>query len=647
MIRITYIGLFLCLILLPQAQAQYYSTGSKKAIKRFDQARSFFENGDLSSTEEALLKAIKADDRFIDAYQLLAQICFDQGRLEEAIGWYSTTLEIDPEGNPEGYRLLAGLVLYSGDYERSLELVESYLDFPPEEIKYWREGEVLKQKCLFAMEALQNPVPFKPESLGDSVNSEYSEYWPSLSVDEKILMFTVMLPVSNSIEGEESYLHEDFFYSIQSEGSWTARVNAGAPLNSPDNEGAQSMTADGSILWFTACNRRDGQGMCDLYFSTLDKGQWSVPRNAGAPLNTRYSEKHPAVSADGRRLYFTSNRPGGSGSYDIWMSELSEEGWGLPINLGDSLNTPGLEQSPFIHPDQQSLYFSSNGWPGMGQGDLYLSRFDRTSGWSEPENLGYPINTHHDEIGLSVNAMGNRAYFASDRGQGTDTDIFSFEMPEKHRPVPVSYLKGRVYDSRTWKGLKAVMQLIDLESGEAMMELESHAGEGDYLISLPTDRDYALNVSANGYLFYSEHFAFRGQHHPLEAQQRDVPLDRVDVGSVVILHNVFFAFASAELEPESLAELNKVRDFLEDNPSIGVEIGGHTDNVGSPEQNQILSEQRAENVVLYLKGLGIEDHRMQAAGYGEEQAVDDNMSEEGRARNRRTELKIVRIHGEN
>jgi outer membrane protein OmpA-like peptidoglycan-associated protein len=283
----------------------------------------------------------------------------------------------------------------------------------------------------------------------------------------------------------------------------------------------------------------------------------------------------------------------------------------------------------------------------MGQGDLYLSRFDRTMGWSEPENLGYPINTHHDEIGLSVNARGNRAYFASDRGQGTDTDIFSFEMPEKHRPVPVSYLKGRVYDSGTWEGLKAVMQLIDLESGEALMELESHAGEGDYLISLPTDRDYALNVSASGYLFYSEHIAFRGQHHPSEAQQRDVPLDRVDVGSVVILHNVFFAFASAELEPESLAELNRVRDFLEDNPSVGIEIGGHTDNVGSPEQNQILSEQRAENVVLYLKGLGIEDHRMQAAGYGEEQAVDDNMSEEGRARNRRTELKIVRIHGEN
>jgi outer membrane protein OmpA-like peptidoglycan-associated protein len=194
------------------------------------------------------------------------------------------------------------------------------------------------------------------------------------------------------------------------------------------------------------------------------------------------------------------------------------------------------------------------------------------------------------------------------------------------------------------KGLKAVMQLIDLESGEAVMELESHPGEGSYLISLPTGRDYALNVSADGYLFYSEHFAFRGQYSQSEPQLRDVPLERIDVGSVVILHNVFFATDSSQLEPESRAELNKVRDFLLDNPSIGVEISGHTDNTGSLEHNQDLSEQRAKSVVDYLRELGISEQRMQAEGYGEDQPVEENDSEEGRARNRRTELKIIRIH---
>jgi outer membrane protein OmpA-like peptidoglycan-associated protein len=638
-----YIGLLVFLILAPQVQAQYFSSDSRKAVKRFQEARRCFETGNLSCCEEALKKTIRADDRFIEAYQMLAQICFDQGRLKEAIAYYSTSLEIDPEGNPEGYRLLAGLVMYTGDYERSLELIDRYLGFSSPKEEHRRAGEALRQNCLFALEAIRNPVPFSPENLGSAVNSDLNEYWPSLSVDEQILMFTVLLPGTNSSGEETGHLQEDLFYSRWSDGSWLPRVQAEAPLNSLDNEGAQSITADGSTLWFTACNRSDGQGMCDLYYSSLKDGSWSVPVNPGPPLNSRFSEKHPAISADGRRLFFASNRPGGSGSYDLWMSEKKDGAWGVPVNLGDSLNTPGLEQSPFIHPDQQSLYFSSNGWPGMGQGDLYLSRYEQNRGWSEPLNLGYPINTYHDEIGLSVNAAGNRAYFASDRGEGTDTDIFSFDMPEESRPVPVSYMKGRVYDSRSMKGLKALIQLIDLESGEAIMELESHAGEGDYLVSLPTDRDYALNVSAQNYLFYSEHFAFRGQHSLSEPLRRDVPLDRVDVGGVVVLRNVFYATDSFELEAESRAELGRVYEFLTGNPSIGVEISGHTDNTGSPQHNQELSEKRAESVVQYLKGLGIEAHRLQAAGYGESRPLGDNESEEGRAMNRRTELKIIRI----
>ncbi|MCK5692459.1 MAG: OmpA family protein, partial [Bacteroidales bacterium] len=444
--------------------------------------------------------------------------------------------------------------------------------------------------------------------------------------------------------GEEPLkLHEDFFYSTQGESGWEPRLNAGVPLNTPDNEGAQSLTADGRTLWFTACNRRSGQGMCDLYYSTWEGDKWSSPKNAGSPINSRYSEKHPSISADGRTLYFTSNRPGGKGSYDIWMSERTEDNWSDPVNLGDSVNTPDLEQSPFIHPDQQSLYFSSTGWPGMGQGDLFLTRLIRESGWTIPENLGYPINTHDDDIGLSLNARGDRAYFASNRGEGTDTDIYSFEMPVELRPVPVSYMTGRVHDSRNMRGIKAVLQLIDLDTEEAVMELESQAGEGDFLLSLPTDRDYALNVSADGYLFYSDHFTFTGLHTQTKPFRRDVPLEKVRVGSVVVLQNIFYATGSYQLEPASRVELKRVYDFLQLNPAVGVEISGHTDNTGTPELNQSLSEQRAQSVVDYLVNKGIETRRLKAAGYGETQAVADNELEEGRAQNRRTELKILAI----
>jgi len=633
--------LFFLTVITAYVSAQNYSTSSNKAIKRFEEARSCFELRDDACVEEALTKALKADPGFVEAYQMMAQLKFDRGETEEAISYYAKSLELDPEGNPDGYRLLAGLTMRTGDYAETLELIEVFLDFPPQEVRKREEGVLLREKCLFALKAMENPVPFQPENLGDAVNSEFSEYWPFLSVDEQMLMFTVMKPLGSGEGNSSSSLQEDFYFSRLEGANWMPRSNAGSPLNTKDNEGAHSMTADGRTIYFTACNRRDGKGMCDLYKSTWKDGSWSVPKNLGSSVNSRYSEKHPSISADGRRLYFTSNRPGGKGSYDIWMAEKQGNSWSEPVNLGDSVNTFQLEQSPFIHPDQQSLYFSSTGWPGMGQGDLFLSRLGSDHLWSEPENLGFPINTHNDEIGLMINARGDRAYFASDRGEGEDTDLYSFELPMEIRPVLVSYLTGRVYDSRNMKGIQAVMQLINLETEEIVMELESQQGKGDYLISLPTDRDYALNVSADGYLFFSGHFSFTGVHGPKDPMRRDIALDRIMAGSSVVLHNVFYETDSHLLQDESLAELNKVHAFLEANPSIQVEISGFTDDTGSPEHNQLLSEQRAQSVVDYLVQKGIERSRMGSKGYGETKPLADNQTEEGRSRNRRTELKIL------
>jgi len=640
--RIKHISLLILLFVATgHVSAQNYSTSSKKAIKRFEEARSCFELRDDACVEEALEKAIKADPGFVEAYQMMAQVKFDRGETEEAIAYYSRSLEIDPEGNPDGYRLLAGLTMQLGDYAKTLELLEIFLGFPPHEVRKREEGVLLKEKCYFALEAMENPVPFQPENLGEAINSEYSEYWPSLSVDEQMLMFTVMKPLDSREGSGPGRMQEDFYYSRLSGTRWEPRSNAGSPLNTPDNEGAQSITADGKTLYFTACNRRDGKGMCDLYQSTWKDGNWSVPRNLGAPVNSRYSEKHPSISADGRRLYFTSNRPGGLGSYDIWMSEKQGNTWSKPVNLGDSVNSPLLEQSPFIHPDQHSLYFSSTGWPGMGQGDLFLSILGNDAEWSEPENLGYPINTHNDEIGFAVNARGDRAYFASDREDGDDTDLYSFELPVEIRPVPVSYLTGRVYDSGNMKGLRAVMQLIDLDTEEIVMELESHSGKGDYLISLPANLDYALNISAEAYLFHSGYFSFSGVHSPKDPMRMDIALDRIVAGSSVVLNNIFYETDSHQLRDESLVELNKVQTFLEANPSIQVEISGFTDDTGSPEHNQALSEQRAQSVVDYLVQKGIERSRLLPKGYGESNPLADNQTEEGRSRNRRTELKIL------
>jgi len=624
------------------SRAQNYSTRSKSAVKRFEKARACYTQMDRACAEEELHRALKADPEFSEALQLLAQVCYDQGRIHEAIGYFEKSLKVAPEQNPDGYRLLASLTMQTGDYDRTLEHIETFLGFPPEQVRNRSEGLLIKRNCLFALDAMQHPVPFHPENLGDSVNSSYNEYWPCLSVDEEMLMFTVMEPVP-SASRQSPRVQEDFYYSLRAADGWRGRVNAGPPLNSPDNEGAHTMTADGKVLYFTACNRRDGHGQCDIYRSERQGDRWSVPVNLGSPVNTRFSEKHPAISADGRKLYFASDRPGGNGSYDIWVSTWSGDQWGQPVNLGDSVNTALMEQSPFIHPDQLTLYFSSNGWPGMGQGDLFLSRLNGTGQWSSPENLGYPINTYSDDIGLSVNASGNRAFFASDRDSARGTDLYTFELPERTRPFPVSYMKGRVFDVSTQMGLRARMQLIDIETEEVVMELESSSADGGFLLSLPTNREYVLNVTADGYLFYSAHFTFSRVTGELDAIRRDIPLERIIEGSSVVLKNIFFDVDSHALRSSSVAELNKVASYLLAHPELEVEIGGHTDNTGSTTYNQELSQKRARAVVEYLTGHGVDPRNLKARGYGDTQPVGDNATEEGRARNRRTELKILKI----
>ncbi len=624
-----------------QSQGQNYQTGSRRALKQFELARECLAQYDLECVEESLVKAIRMDPGFLEAYRLLAQVYVDQGRLEEAIEVFGKTLEIDPRGHPDAYRLLAGLTIRAGDYGRTMKLLDTFLSFPPGDVREREEALLLKKKCQFALETMQDPVPFEPENLGKEVNSPYSEYWPVLSMDEQTLFFTVMIARDPSGPLRPENLQEDFFFSVKQGEGWAPRQNAGSPLNTADNEGAHTLTADGRDLYFTACNRRSGLGMCDIYHSRWKEGGWSTPRNLGAPVNSRFSEKHPAISADGRRLYFSSNRLGGKGSYDIWLSTKTEGGWSHPVNLGDSVNTPGLEQSPFIHPDQQSLYFSSDGWPGMGQSDLFLCRSSHGGVWSAPHNLGYPINTHNDEVGLSVGASGNRAYFASDRGEGTDTDLYTFELPAESRPAPASYMTGRVYDARNMKGVPASIQLIDLQSEDVVMELQSQPEEGAYFLSLPTGRDYALNVTAEGYLFFSEHFSFSGIHTLQDPYRRDIPLERVEQGSRVVLRNVFFETDAYELLPESMVELRKVVRFLGQNPDVQVEIGGHTDDTGSDTYNQELSQKRAEAVVRYLVDQGVERDRLTSAGYAALRPIADNDSEEGRARNRRTELKII------
>lgn len=624
-------------------QAQDLHSSKRRAVRAFNSAMEYFDRRDDEMALFFCDKAIKADAEFVEAYMMKAQILKDQGRFEQAIRNFKMALELDPYFYPEGYMVLASALYNTGKYKKARENINIFIERNNFHQISRTDAVIFLQKVEFAVSAIENPVPFNPVNLGDSINSALNEYWPYLSLDGSRIYFTVLLPKEMGSKSDRSGFQEDFFFSERDDqGLWMSRKNVGGFLNTDRNEGAQSLSADGNMLYFTACDRMDGFGKCDLYISYNHDDSWTTPLNLGGIVNSKHSDKHPSVSSDGRELYFASDRPGGKGGLDIWRTRKDAWGqWCEPENLGDSVNTQGDEQSPFIHPDNHSLYFSSEGHLNLGRGDIFISRRNRDGSWGKPQNLGYPINTYNNEIGLIVNPEGDKAYYASDRLKDRGMDIYSFDLYPEVQPTPVSYIKGRVYNSLNYRGIEAKFQLIDLETREVVVSAVSNPGEGDFLVPLPVNRNYALNVSHPGYLFYSDHFELKGIHEISDPFIRDVPLKPIRKGEKIVLNNIFFAFDSASLKPESEIELQKTYEFLTRNPSVRIRISGHTDNVGSDDYNIKLSEARAKSVVDYLIRKGIAQERMEYRGFGSKNPVESNQTEMGRAKNRRTEMEIL------
>ena len=622
----------------PALAQREYSTNSKKAIKLFEEALKYYSAKRNSEALEILQKAIKADDQFVEAYAVSGDCYSDIGDLKNAIESYQKVVDISPDFMATSYKQLADVQFRTGDYKGALGNYQIFMTKKRVNPKIREEAERYLKNAEFGAVMKEKPVPFDPKNLGPSVNTDQYEYFPVLTADEQTLVFT-----RNQRQSAGMDYQEDFYISFSDGGDWTQAVNLGKPINTDDNEGAQTITADGKQLFFIGCNRKTGLGSCDIYRSLRNGKNWGTPENLGSPVNSSKWESQPSISADGKTLYFVSNRPGGLGGMDIWVTQLAPNGeWTIPRNLGEPINTPFSEETPFIHPDGKTLYFTSNGHVGMGEKDIYVTRMDSIGVWSTPQNLGYPINTWNDEQGLFVAASGENAYFSSDREGGLGKlDLYSFKLYDEVRPTRVTYVKGKVVDKVTGKPLAAKFELIDIETSEVVVESGSDPINGSFLVTLPVDHSYALNVSKDQYLFYSEHFSLPKEHDISKPYKMDVQLQPIKYGEKVVLKNIFFETASYDLLPESQVELNKLVAFMVNNPTINIEIGGHTDNVGKPEDNQLLSENRSRSVRTYLIENGISEDRMQYMGYGQEQPVDTNETPEGRANNRRTEFKVL------
>jgi outer membrane protein OmpA-like peptidoglycan-associated protein/tetratricopeptide (TPR) repeat protein len=608
---------------------------NKKAAQLYSKALELAQGDDFKGGIAVLQQAVHIDNTFEEAYLSMAGMYGELKNYQEAINNYEKGRAIDSNFFMD-YNLPYSINLAGkGDFEKALQAANAFLTISGLNETSRKAGEY-RQKCYrFALDyAAAHPAAgykFEPQNMGDSINTNVSEYYPTITIDGNKFIYTRRVNDAN----------EDFYESDMVAGKWSKSFSLPGNINTNMNEGAQNISQDGQWLIFTGCNFPDGHGSCDLYISYLTGEGWSTPENLGDSINSEFWESAPSLSPDKRDLYFASRQPDGFGGSDIYVSHrLLNGAWSVPQNLGPTINTIGNEGTPFIHADNQTLYFTSDALPGYGGDDLFITRKSPDGTWSKPENLGYPINTIENEGSLVVAADGKTAYYASDRADTRGgLDLYTFELREDIRPAQTLWVKGKVFDRSTKKGLPSSVILTDLSTREVISDLQTDE-TGNYLITLPKGKDYAFTVKRKGYLFFSENFSLISEQADT-AYHIDIPLQPIEANAVVVLKNIFFDPNKYNLKAESGTELDQVVQLMKDNPTLKIQINGHTDNSGKTTDNMALSENRAKAVTTYLVARGIAAGRLASKGWGDTQPVADNSSPEGRAKNRRTELSVI------
>lgn len=649
-------------------ERSYFSDG-----KSYKEAKKAFDNGNLYFGKKDYLKAI---DEYTKAYNFNPNnsvlnfrmgVCYLKYNPEKALELLKKAEQLNPRCDPQLLFYVGRAYHLNHQFNDAIEYYKRYKNgLSPRD--YSEMSPIINkhiQECENGAELIKKPVKVFIENLGPEVNTMYREINPIVNADETMMIFTSRSDktTGGKIDQQDNMYYEDIFIAEKVGDVWTVK-NPGKPINSDYHDATAGLSPDGQILFVY---KGDNGG--DIYMSKLKGKEWSKPERMNKNINTKYHESSVSMGPDGRTLYFVSDRPGGVGGRDIWVSYIDKKGnWGPPINLRE-INTPYDEEALFIHPDGKTLYFSSKGHNTMGGYDIFKTVYENGH-WSKPVNLGYPINTADDDVFFTIAANGIHAYMSSARPGGYgDQDLylitFITEKPvitssednliawriepvsetvvEKTVTVNLASLtlfKGRTLDDETKQPVEATIILTNNETGEELATFTSNSATGKFLISLPSGKNYGIAVKAEGYLFHSENFNIPANASYQEIE-KDIYLKKVKVGEAIVLRNIFFDFNKATLRPESKAELDRLVQLMRENPTLKIEISGHTDNIGSAEYNKRLSEQRAKAVVDYLIQAGISADRLTYAGYGFERPIAPNTTEEGRQLNRRTEFKIL------
>ncbi len=618
------------------AQKKGSSKMLAKAEEQFNLAQEQIDNGLLKQAIPFFEEAIKINPNYVAAYLSLAGVQQQLQQYDLSEQSYLKAFALDSINTKTFLLSFSTSQAGLGKFQEALKSVQDFLAIEGLSEKSIKAAYARKRNYEFAIDYNKKysnvNYTFNPINLGDSINTKNAEYYPSLSISDSLLVF------SRRTGGGR----EDFFKSNMIGNSFYLAQEVEGTLNDHPYKGALSVSSDGEFIVFAAnYGNEKGFGNFDLYIAYKTKNGWSEPENLGANVNTGYWETAPSLSPDNRTLYFTSDRQGGFGGRDLYFCTKQPNGkFGKAVNMGAVVNSNGDDLYPFICADNQTLFFTSNGHEGYGGTDLFLIRKDLLGNWMKPLNLGYPINTISDEGSICINSLGNIAYFASDRFDTKGSlDIYSFELRKDLRPLKTLFVKGRVVDAITNKGIACAVELFSNDNAQTVMKVTADE-QGKYYIALPFGKDYTFIVNRKDYLFYSDVYEL-SQEKPDSTYTKNIALQPIAVNKNIIFKHVVFKTNSFELLSNSLAELDKLVELMQQNLSLKILIKGHTDNVGKPADNLLLSNNRAKAVVDYLVSKNIDITRLQYKGFGDTKPLDSNATETGRSKNRRTEFEVI------
>jgi outer membrane protein OmpA-like peptidoglycan-associated protein len=638
-----------------------------------DEAKKNFEKSkdrkkyNWDERKEFLGKAIEAEPTWADANLAYAKMIMNKAKADgnegvypDAIPYLKAAVDNCPEIGAEPFYQLGTQYYLKEDYANAITYLTKFINYDTDDPKRLganyefnsQQAQEMLRWSKFYVEVKSHPRPFEPKAV-KNIDTDKSEYLAIVSPDNTIALYIRQVPINqmDRVWGSQSYAEVFTESDRQQNGEFDGGHRMDDPFNKNPNEGSATLTIDNKHLFYTITKDGPDGPNTDIYTSDFVDGVWTPIRPIGERVNDpTWWDSQPTVSADGTTLYFASNRPGGQGGIDIWMTKKGADGeWGAPVNMGPTINTPFDEKSPFIHSDSQTLYFSSNGHPGVGGYDIFYSRADAKGTWQTPVNIGIPINTTGDDIGFFVSTDGSTGFFCSNMRMAEQVggwDVYQFELYKEARPEAVVIAKGELKDDygNPLTGPVSV-EVKDVTTKEKMKAVvDTTTGSFAAAIKVNKQHDYVISVKKDSAAFNSQLISTQQDlTNKTTLAVKPMEVKKLKEGSAYTIHDINFATNSAVLEPESMVVLEEFAIYLKEHPNVKIMIQGHTDNVGDDQKNMDLSNERAYAVFEALtQKFGVPRSQITGSkGYGETKPIADNNTEEGRAKNRRTEFVIV------